>query len=182
MDIGWLNRHRYRGLLPAVNLAGCALFVALRPADTCRTTSPTSDEVRRTGGFVINSSVSGMVACRQLYPWDEWHGGEGAGVKILEVANAPAVAMTVGTMVLAGETGLARRLSACAWSWVLAGVFAVTASAQWWLTGIAIDAVRHRRRDAAGDRAIPGPLAMRPQNVKVKPTLTWLTSLSPAIR
>ena len=81
----------------------------------------------------------------ELYPWDEWHGGEALGVKILEVANAPAVAMTVGTA-LAGEIGLARLLTACTWSWVLAGVFAVTASGQWWLIGTAVDAVQRRLR------------------------------------
>lgn len=152
MATGWLTRSRYRWLLPALNLTGCALFVMLRPPVPAEYLAEV-DAVRRTGGLVINSSVSGMVACRQLYPWDEWHGGEAAGVKLLEVVNAPAVAVTVGTTVLAGETGLARRLSACAWSWVLATVFAVTASAQWWLAGIAIDAIRHQRRRGwrAGD-------------------------------
>jgi hypothetical protein len=95
-----------------------------------------------------------MVACRLLHPWDEWHGGEAAGVKLLEVVNAPAVAMTVGTG-LAGEIGPARRLSACAWSWVLAVAFAVAvaASAQWWLIGSAADAAWHRlRRGAVSSR------------------------------
>ena len=141
---GWLSRRRFRWLLPALNLAGCALFVVLRapaPADYLARL----DEAHRTGGFLLTSTVSGMVACRLLHPWDEWHGGEAVGVKLLEVVNAPAVAMTVGTRV-AGEIGLARRLSACAWSWVLAAVFAVTASAQWWLIGTAVDVARHRLR------------------------------------
>ncbi len=59
---------------------------------------------------------------------------------------------------LLGEIGLARRLSACAWSWVLAAVFAVTASAQWWLIGTAVDAVRRRLR--RGRR--PGGLPLAP--------------------
>lgn len=141
---GWLSRRRFRWLLPAINLAGCLLFIVLRPPVPAEYLAE-EDAVRRTGGFVINSSVSGMVACRQLYPWDEWHGGEAVGVTLLEVVNAPAVAMTVGTS-LVGEIGSARRLSACTWSWILAAVFAVAASAQWWLIGVAVDAAWHRLR------------------------------------
>jgi hypothetical protein len=127
MDPGWLTRPRCRWLLPVLNLAGCALFVVLRPPVPADYLARL-DEAHRAGGFLLTSTVSGMVACRLLHPWDEWHGGEAVGVKVLEVVNAPAVAMTVGTK-LAGEIGPARRLSACTWSWVLAVVFAVAASA-----------------------------------------------------
>jgi hypothetical protein len=137
-------RRRYSWLLPAINLAGCALFVALRPPAPADYLAEL-DAAHRRGGFLLTSTVSGMVACRLLYPWDEWHGGEAPGVKLLVIVNAPAGAMTVGTRLL-GEIGLAQRLSACAWSWVLAFVFAATASAQWWLIGTAVDAVRHRLR------------------------------------
>jgi hypothetical protein len=144
MEIGWLTRHRYRWLLPAINLAGCALFVALRPPAPAEYLTEL-DEARRAGGFVLSSTVSGMVACRPLYPWNEWHGGEASSVKLVEIANAPALAMTVGIW-LVGEISFARGSPACAWSWVLAAVFAVAASAQWWLIGMAVDAARHRLR------------------------------------
>ncbi len=67
MATGWLTRSRYRWLLPALNLTGCALFVMLRPPVPAEYLAEV-DAVRRTGGLVINSSVSGMVACRQLTP------------------------------------------------------------------------------------------------------------------
>ena len=98
---------------------------------------------RHRGGFVINSAVSGMIACRALYPWDEWHGGEALGVKILEVVNAPAASVVVGLELisLGGYW-----LPACQWSWILAAVFLTLSSTQWWLIGLAADAARRRWR------------------------------------
>jgi hypothetical protein len=102
---------------------------------------------RAEGAVILNSAISGMVACRLLHPRDEWHGGEAFGVKVLEVANAPAAALALLVAVL-GKLGLAREFSVCAWSWLVAGVFAATASVQWWMIGAAVEhlwrRIRHR--------------------------------------
>ena len=90
------------------------------------------------------SGIDGMLACRNLYSWSDWHGGEAIGVKMLEVANLPALMATVIVSIVASRLG--STISACGWSWVLAGVFLVFASAQWWPLGRAID----KRRKRAG--------------------------------
>jgi hypothetical protein len=36
---------------------------------------------------LLNSGILGMLACRTLHSWSEWHGGEALGVKVLEAAN-----------------------------------------------------------------------------------------------
>ena len=126
---------RLRWVLLLANLAACLLFVALRPPAPPDYISDVA-AARATGGIILGDVVIGMVACRPLYPWDEWHGGEAPGVKALEVANAPATAVAVGVSVM-GELGPARLFSACGWSWLLAGVFVVASSLQWWLVGSA---------------------------------------------
>jgi hypothetical protein len=130
-------RLRPRWVLVLANLAACVAFVVLRPpappdymADVAAT--------RATGGIILSDVVIGMLACRLLHPWDEWHGGDALGVKVLEVANAPAAAVAIGVASM-GELGLARHFSVCGWSWVLAGVFVATSSAQWWILGAAVE-------------------------------------------
>jgi hypothetical protein len=53
---------RTRWALVLANLAACALFVALRPPAPPEYIADIA-EARATGGFVINSGISGMVAC-----------------------------------------------------------------------------------------------------------------------
>ena len=135
---------RPRWTLVLGNLAACALFVMLRPPASPDYIADVA-AARAESAFVINSGISGMVACRLLYPWSRWHGGEALGVKVLEVANAPAVAVTVAGA-LVGELGLARQFSVCGWSWLLAGVFVTTSSVQWWMVGAAAEHVMRRIR------------------------------------
>jgi hypothetical protein len=92
---------RPRWTLVLGNLAACALFVILRPPASPDYIADVA-AARAESVFVINSGISGMVACRLLYPWSQWHGGEALGVKVLEVANAPAVAVTVSSPSAAG--------------------------------------------------------------------------------
>jgi hypothetical protein len=99
------------------------------------------DEARRNGGIFFNSAITGTLACRNLYPWSEWHGGEALGVKILEIANLPALTATAIAHFLGEVFGIARLMSACQWSWILAVGFVLVASAQWWLFGIALEAL-----------------------------------------
>jgi hypothetical protein len=94
--------------------------------------------------FMVNT-VDGTLACRHLYSWSEWHGGERLAVKVLEVVNAPALAITA-VVAIAGELGVARLFSACSWSWLLGGMFMIAASIQWWLAGIVIEIATRRFR------------------------------------
>jgi hypothetical protein len=77
---------RFRRILPIANAIGCLLFVVLREP-TPRAYLAELDEVHRTGGVLLNSGILGMLACRTLHSWSEWHGGEALGVKVLEAAN-----------------------------------------------------------------------------------------------
>jgi hypothetical protein len=116
------------------NLVACALFVVLRePADLSA-----ADADRRTGGMSFTSGIAGTLACRTLYSWSEWHGGEATGVKMLEVLNAPALGVTAVAHVV-GEMTVARTMSACRWSWALTAVFLLIASIQWWLVGFVVE-------------------------------------------
>jgi hypothetical protein len=45
-----------------------------------------------------------------------------------------------------GEFSVARLISACRWSWILAAVFIVVASVQWWLIGVGLDSGFRRRK------------------------------------
>jgi hypothetical protein len=132
----------FKKILPAANIVACSLFLLLRaPAPIEYLTEV--DEARQRGAVVRVGGIVGTLACRNLYSWSEWHGGEALGVKVLEVINLPALVSTAAVGLI-GEFGLARTSSACRWSWLLAGVFVLIASAQWWLLGFVID--RHRRR------------------------------------
>jgi hypothetical protein len=127
----------YGRLLPAANVIACVLFVLLRAPASIEYLDEV-DGARRSGGLFVNSGIVGTLACRTLHSWSVWHGGEALGVKILEAANLPALGVTAGAALL-GEFSVARLMSACRWSWLLAGVFVLVASAQWWLLGLALD-------------------------------------------
>lgn len=128
----------------ASNAVACALFVIVR-GPAASTYLAEVDDARHTGGIVLISGIDGTLACRYLYSWSDWHGGEALGVKILEVVNAPALVVTA-ICSFVGEVGAARAFSACIWSWLLAGVFIVAASVQWWLLGILIGSCFQRFR------------------------------------
>jgi hypothetical protein len=134
---------RLRRVLPLANALACVLFVVLRePAPVAYLAEV--DEARRNGGMLFNSAITGILACRNLYPWSEWHGGEALGVKIVEIANLPALIPTAIAHVLGEVLGIARLMSTCRWSWILAVGFFLLASTQWWLIGTALDRLIRR--------------------------------------
>jgi hypothetical protein len=96
-----------------------------------------------------------MLACRALHSWSEWHGGEALGVKVLEAANVFALIPVAVTSTIWELTGLARKFSACGWSWVLACSFLIAASVQWFVLGAAIDAGMGYGRLAPSPREAP---------------------------
>lgn len=121
-------------VLAAANLAGCVLFVVLRQPAPAGYLADV-DAARQAGGVFSVSGIDGTIACRLVHSWSEWHGGERLGVKILEAANLPAL-FAMGVAHLAAEIfGIARRLSACGWSWVLAFLFLALSSLQWLFLG-----------------------------------------------
>jgi hypothetical protein len=119
------------------------LFVSLREP-----VAPDSlaelDEVRRTGGMVMNTAFGGMVACRHLHPWSAFHGGEALGVEILEIANLPAVGATIAVDFAGSAVGFRRLLPVCVWTWILAAAFLTLASAQWWIVGLIVERLSAR--------------------------------------
>ena len=95
--------------------------------------------------MLFNSGSLGILACRDLHDWSEWHGGERTVVKILEAANVvPLVAAGVVHMFL-GDASFTSSLSACQWSWGLALVFILCATAQWAAIGQVVDSFRSYR-------------------------------------
>ncbi len=128
----------FRRALPIVNLVACLMFVLLR-APTPQWHLAEIDKERQRGGVLIDDSAWGTLACRTLYAWSAFHGGERTDVAALEVANLPGLFLTAVAGSFGEAFGLARLMSACRWSWLLAGVFIVLASGQWALIGIAID-------------------------------------------
>jgi hypothetical protein len=128
-------------VLLVANAAACALFLLREPAP--QEYLAEVDAARRNGGMYLVSGIDGTLACRQIYSWSEWHGGETLGVKVLEVANLPALVVT-GVVAFVGELGVARVLTACTWSWLLAAVFIAAASLQWWIVGVLIAALARR--------------------------------------
>lgn len=137
-----LRRLRIPWVLVLSNAAACALFVILREPASPEYLAEV-DAARQRGGMFSINTIDGTLACRNLYSWSEWHGGERFAVKALEMANAPAL-VTTGVFAFTGELGVARAFSACTWSWLLAGVFIVAASVQWWLVGIALQSALRR--------------------------------------
>jgi hypothetical protein len=102
---------------------------------------------QRSPGLFLNSSdfVLPNIACRPLHSWSEWHGGESLGVKTLETVNTVPIAFAAAIDVM-GRAGPAKRISACAWSWVIAFVVLAMSSAQWFAVGTAIDRLAERWR------------------------------------
>ena len=130
-----------RRTLPIVNLIACALFVWIRePASSY---FQEVDRARQQGSSISYDDIWGTLACRPLNNWGPTHGGEAIGVAALEVLNLPSLVLT-GFVGVFAEVFSASTSSACRQSWLLAGVFMVFASAQWWYVGRAIDLRRGR--------------------------------------
>ena len=135
---------RLRVILPAANVVVCALFVALRPPVPAAYQAEL-DDARRQGNMLFDSGSLGMLACRELHAWSEWHGGERTVVKVLEAVDVvPLIAAGV-VHLFVRDAGFTQGLSACQWAWVLALAFLLCATAQWAAIGQAVDALRSYR-------------------------------------
>jgi hypothetical protein len=121
-----------------VNLIACAAFLIVRPVATSLIEE--RERAEQSGAFSLSSSDPFMlIAGRPLRQWNEWHGGEAAWVKVIEVANGPAVlvAKLVGDLwgaehAFSGQPTYRRQ------SWIRAYIFLVVSSVQWLLIGLAL--------------------------------------------
>lgn len=138
----------------AVNLAMCLLFIAVREPHIAFLSE--REEAWQRGGFqFVSSSDPWMyIAGRPLYHWTRWHHGESLAVRVLQVANWPALitAKRIGDG-LAPYARRERLLSFSEMTWLYGWLFIGLASAQWLLVGVLLRlfASRPRARRAAAD-------------------------------
>jgi hypothetical protein len=129
-----------------VNLIACAAFLIVRPEATSLIEE--RERAEQNGTLSLSSSDPYMlIAGRPLRQWNEWHGGESAWVKVIEVANGPAVfaAKRFGDRwsaqhVFDGQPAYGRQ------SWVRAYFFLIVSSVQWLLIGLALARLTRPRR------------------------------------
>ena len=139
-------------LAPLVlNALAYTMFMLTRPPATALIEE--RERAERAGGMAMSSADPYMlIAERPLKQWNEWHGGEDAWVKLLEVLNGPAVmvAKMVGDR-WARDHALSGMPTARRESWIRAYAFATVACLQWLLIGLLTDLWMNRRRVMRGD-------------------------------
>jgi hypothetical protein len=123
---------RITAALILVNYIAFASFIALRPSRAAHLHEKDAALAR---GELSMSTADPFtyIAARPLYNWSEWHGGERLAVKLLEVANLPALLMAgFLTPAVSAATGT----NSFYWSsQVRALLFFVFATAQWIVVG-----------------------------------------------
>lgn len=131
------------------NWVVCAVFLLQRPAGI--TLIGERERMRRdTGAFFFYSADPLMfIAERPLYQWNQWHGGEVTWIKVVEVLNWPALAgaRALGA-IWAAYAGPRSIGSFRGDTWVIAWLYLLLSTAQWWLTGAAVARFAVRRRSA----------------------------------
>ena len=142
-----------RFILPVLNaLAWCA-FLLLRPSvptPELRLRDLKEAQERLEPGVSIEMSSGapyGLLACRTLYNWSEWHGGESPWVKALMVVNLPAL---IATAIPALVFGLLARgvVPIAVRSWLYFVLFLGFSSFMWFGVGVMLRSAwsRHLRR------------------------------------
>lgn len=118
-------------VLALLNIIGCLFFVFSRPPiDTQYLLE--LDKARAAGHFVGNDAISGIVACRAVGPWGNWHGLEVWYVKVLEIANLDIV---IPLMFASAIFNTVSSISTCTLSWIIAVLFLSFSAVQWFLIG-----------------------------------------------
>jgi hypothetical protein len=139
-------RHlRPRLLLVVANLFGWLLVLALREPMSAVYFAE-RDAWRSSGTIHLNSAYPALViAGRPLWSWSPYHGGEAWPVKVLEVANVPALLAAFvadATCFLLGSSAYTSSIVGCA-------ALLVVSSAQWWVCGRALERLRARHSGLA---------------------------------
>jgi hypothetical protein len=119
---------RLAAVLFAINCVGFITFMIERPSGEHILRKIDTGEAA--GWLTVGSGAPwAYIAARPLFTWNKWHGGESRWVKVLEVANGPAlilaVAMANGVIVGPGNNYLE--------SWAAAVLFVILSPLQWWL-------------------------------------------------
>ena len=119
-------------LFVLVNWLAFAAFIVHRPSAESELRRK---DARRADGYFELSSADpyAYIAARPLYNWSEWHGGERTWVKVIEVANLPAL-LVAGWVVKTAD--LTRDVGYLQKSWARAWVFLVASTAQWFILGL----------------------------------------------
>jgi hypothetical protein len=114
------------------NYIAFALFVAVRPPRIEHLRE--LDRASASGMFMMSSAEPiTHLAARPLYSWSRWHGGERWWVKIVEVANLPAlIAAGALTLMVQPIVGASAYYGA---SYIRAVLFLLFATIQWLLIG-----------------------------------------------
>lgn len=131
--------------LLVANYIAFAAFVAVRPSDAAQLRE--KDAAWTPGSLSISSADPyTYLAARPLYNWSEWHAGEHAAVKVLEVANLPALMAAAAVTPVAGTlTGASVYHGR---SWVRAILFLLFATLQWLAVAKGVRRVSRRPRTA----------------------------------
>jgi hypothetical protein len=131
-----------------VNLIACAAFLMVRPEATSLIEE--RERAEQMGAFSLSSSDPYMlIAGRPLRQWNEWHGGEAVWVKVIEVANGPAVLVAKFSGDLWGaEHSFSGQPTYRRKSWMRAYVFLIVSSVQWLLIGLALARLTKQHRAA----------------------------------
>lgn len=127
------------------NYIAFAAFVAVRPSDTAQLRK--KDAAWVPGTFSLSSADPyTYLAARPLYNWSEWHAGEHVAVKVLEVANLPALMAAAALTPVAGTlTGASVYHGR---SYVRAVLFVLFATLQWLAVARFVRRVSRRPRAA----------------------------------
>ena len=151
-SVSILRRHPVVTILLVLHFAVCSAFILLREPSISHLEE--RERMRRDSDYVFESSTDPFmfIAGRRLNGWNEWHGGERLWVKICEVANLPALVLTVtvGHLPIAiyRATGSGTFVHD---TWIRAFVFLLFSVSQWVAVGVFIE--RRTRRVPQGASA-----------------------------
>jgi len=135
-----LKRHRITSSLLVLHFATSAVFLLLREPGISFLDE--REKMRRDWGymFMVSGDAIMFIANRPLHAWSEWHGGEEAWVKVLEVLNLPALiaTTTIGHIPIAIYR-FSGRGNFVQDTWIRGVVFLLFSTLQWFLIGRAAD-------------------------------------------
>ncbi len=119
------------GMLALLNVAGCVLFLASKPAlDSGGVATPRP---------AVRDDTYSIVACRSVHFWASGDRAEPLWLKIVIVGNVLPVVLVVFLRMLMGYLPVVSGLSVCAQSWVVAVAFLIASTFQWYVVGAILE-------------------------------------------
>ena len=151
-----MSWRRLSGLLCLVNWLGFCLFLAYRRPHIDARYERTAAATAATFEPMGSGQPAFHIAGRPMYDWNSWHGGEVPVVKLLAIANYPALVIARGLAPAVSRLLFKRIGTYSLESWVLAWIFVVLASVQWvgvaWFLSRLARMVRERKRHDEASR------------------------------